>query len=169
MDVLARLATEEPDLSGLPGELAELIGGLPAAGPARMRPTSSAMLAQLGQFTETRPGAAGEHSYLPEAAMALIAQYQRNPLLANGQPAPGRTAERDATSASYTELPASYQPKPRHQRAPAPAGRLAGVGQDTHGLGRLGLGRRRPGRGRRHPRRLADRSTAPEGRPRWRR
>ena len=158
MDVLARLATEEPDLSGLPGELTELIGACLQRVP-RDRPTSSAMLAQLGQFTETRPGAAGEHSYLPDAAMALIAQYQRNPLLAGGQPRQEDSGG-DATSASYTELPASYQPKPRHQRAPAPAW-LAAVGQDAHGLGRLGLGRRRPGRGRRHPRRLADQFKRP--------
>ncbi|HJY96144.1 MAG TPA: serine/threonine-protein kinase, partial [Streptosporangiaceae bacterium] len=116
MDVLARLATEEPDLSGLPGELTEPIAACLRRVP-RDRPTSSAMLARLGQFTETRPGAAGEHSYLPDAAMALIAQYQRNPLLASGQP--GREdSGGDATSASYTELPASYLPKPRHQRAP---------------------------------------------------
>ena len=88
MDVLARLATEEPDLSGLPGELTELIGACLQRVP-RDRPTSSAMLAQLGQFTETRPGAAGEHSYLPDAAMALIAQYQRNPLLARRPAPPG--------------------------------------------------------------------------------
>jgi hypothetical protein len=114
--VLARLATEEPDLSGLPGELAEPIAACLQRVP-RDRPTSSAMLARLGQFTETRPGAAGEHSYLPDAAMALIAQYQRNPLLANGQPRQEDSGG-DATSASYTELPASYQPKPRPQRAP---------------------------------------------------
>jgi serine/threonine protein kinase len=121
MDVLARLATEEPDLSGLPGELTEPIAACLRRVP-RDRPTSSAMLARLGQFTETRPGAAGEHSYLPDAAMALIAQYQRNPLLASGQP--GREdSGGDATSASYTELPASYQPKPRHQKSPGqPAG-----------------------------------------------
>jgi hypothetical protein len=118
MDVLARLATEEPDLSGLPGELTELIAACLRRVP-RDRPTSSAMLARLGQFTETRPGAAGEHSYLPDAAMALIAQYQRNPLLAAGQP--GSQDSADATSASYTELPASYQPKPRHQKARLPA------------------------------------------------
>ena len=115
MDVLARLATEEPDLSGLPGELTELIAACLQRVP-RDRPTSSAMLARLGQFTETRPGAAGEHPYLPDPAMALIAQYQRNPLLAAGQPRPEDSA--DATSASYTELPASYQPKPRHQKSP---------------------------------------------------
>jgi serine/threonine protein kinase len=120
MDVLGRLATEEPDLSGLPGELTELIAACLRRVP-RDRPTSSAMLAQLGPFTETRPGAAGEHSYLPDAAMALIAQYQANPLLAAGRPDSEDSA--DDTSASYTELPASYQPKPRHQKSPRrPAG-----------------------------------------------
>jgi len=116
MDVLARLATEKPDLSGLPGELAEPIAACLQRVP-RDRPTSSAMLARLGQFTETRPGAAGEHSYLPDAAMALIAQYQRNPLLASGQPRQEDSGG-DATSASYTELPASYQPK-KSPRRPA--------------------------------------------------
>jgi serine/threonine protein kinase len=121
MDVLARLATEEPDLSGLPGELTDLIAACLQRVP-RDRPTSSAMLAKLGQFTETRPGAAGEHSYLPDAAMALIGRYQRNPLLASGQPF-REDSGGDATSASYTELPASYQPKPRHQKSPRrPAG-----------------------------------------------
>ena len=121
MDVLARLATEEPDLSGLPGELTELIVACLGRVP-RDRPTSSAMLARLGQFTETRPGA---HSYLPDAAMALIAQYQRNPVLASGQPAPGDSGG-DATSASYTELPASYQPKKSPPRPPRTASRPAG-------------------------------------------
>jgi serine/threonine protein kinase len=117
LDVLARLATEEPDLSGLPGELSELVTACLQRVP-RDRPTSSAMLARLGQFTEAQPGAAGEHSYLPEAAMALIAQYQRDPLLAGGQPEAGDSG--DATSASYTELPASYQPK-KAPRPPKPA------------------------------------------------
>ena len=121
LDVLARLATEEPDLSGLPAELTELIAACLQRVP-RERPTSSAMLAQLGQFTEAQPGAAEEHSYLPDEAMALIAQYQRNPLLASGQPSPEDSG--DATSASYTELPAAYQPKPRRQasRSARPAG-----------------------------------------------
>jgi serine/threonine protein kinase len=121
MDVLARLATEEPDLSGLPGELTELIAACLRRVP-RDRPTSSAMLARLGQFTETRPG---EHSYLPDAAMALIAQYQRNPLLASGQPSP-QDSGADATSASYTELPASYQPKKSPPRPPRAASRPSG-------------------------------------------
>ena len=119
MDVLSRLATEEPDLSGLPGELTGLIAACLQRVP-RERPTSSAMLAQLGQFTETR---AGEHSYLPDEAMALIAQYQSNPLLASAQPAPDDSG--DATSASYTELPASYQAKKRPRQASPPV-RAAG-------------------------------------------
>jgi serine/threonine protein kinase len=114
MDVLSRLATEEPDLSGLPDELTELIEACLARVP-RDRPTSTAMLAQLGQFTEAQSGAAEEHSYLPDEAMALIAQYQRNPLLAAGRPGPEDGG--DATSASYTDLPASYQPKPRPKAA----------------------------------------------------
>src|SRR6478752_3377925 len=50
MDVLARLASESPDLSGLPGELAELIGACLDRAP-RNRPTSTAMLVALGDFT----------------------------------------------------------------------------------------------------------------------
>jgi serine/threonine protein kinase len=122
MDVLSRLATEEPDLSGLPGELTGLITACLQRVP-RERPTSSAMLAQLGQFTETRAGAAGEHAYLPDEAMALIAQYQSNPLLASAQPAPEDSG--DVTSASYTELPASYQAKKRPRQASPPV-RAAG-------------------------------------------
>jgi serine/threonine protein kinase len=123
MDVLSRLATEEPDLSGLPDELTDLITACLRRVP-RERPTSSAMLAQLGQFAETRPGAAGEHSYLPDEAMALIGQYQRNPLLAAGQPHSEDSG--DATSASYTELPAAYQPKKPPRRPAAAASRPSG-------------------------------------------
>jgi serine/threonine protein kinase len=142
MDVLARLATEPPDLSGLPDELGELIGECLERVP-RMRPSSSAMLARLGPFTEVQAGQ--QHSYLPAAAMTLIGEYQRNPLLANGQvdplgplgptdphglPAPrGAEHSQDATSASYTELPASHRPRSRRRpsgagqaRAPGPAG-----------------------------------------------
>ncbi len=138
MDVLARLATEEPDLSALPAELAPLVAACMRRVPAQ-RLTSAALLAQLGQFAETRPDPAGEHSYLPGPAMALVAQYQRNPLLAAGpagaaDPAdPADTADNeesaDATAPSYTELPASYQPAPglvgggaRHRTGPASSG-----------------------------------------------
>jgi serine/threonine protein kinase len=107
MDVLARLATEPPDLSGLPDALTELVTACLERVP-RMRPTSSAVLATLGDFTE--------HSYLPEAAMDLIREYQRGPLPAGGA-LPGE--DREDTSPSQTDLPASYRPKPRSRAADA--------------------------------------------------
>ena len=142
MDVLARLATEEPDLSALPAELAPLVAACMRRVPAQ-RLTPAALLAQLGQFAETRPDPAGEHSYLPGPAMALVAQYQRNPLLAAGPAGaadPADTADTAdnedsayATAPSYTELPASGQPRPglagggaRHRTGPAPSRPAAG-------------------------------------------
>jgi serine/threonine protein kinase len=114
MDVLARLATEPPDLSDLPDALTDLVTACMERVP-RMRPTSSAVLARLGPFTEAHDGLAGEHSYLPEAAMDLIREYQRSPLPAGGG-LPDEDHE-DATSASYSELPASYRPKPKSRAA----------------------------------------------------
>ena len=128
MDVLARLATEEPDLSGMPGELSELITACMHRVP-RQRPTSTAMLVQLGDFTEAQAGPDEEHSYLPDKAMALIAEYQRSPQIGPlGEFADERG---DATSASYTELPASYKPAPR---------RKPGHGRTGPGHGRTGPG-----------------------------
>src|SRR5260370_14695614 len=80
MDVLARLASEEPHLSRLPGELSELITACLHRVP-RNRPTSSAMLVQLGDFTVAQAGPDEEHAYLPEQAVALMAEYQRTPQL----------------------------------------------------------------------------------------
>ncbi|MGH3121754.1 MAG: serine/threonine-protein kinase [Streptosporangiaceae bacterium] len=143
MDVLARLATEEPDLSGLPAELSEVITGCLHRVP-RARPTSSAMLVQLGDFTVAQAGPDEEHSYLPEAAMALIAEYQRSPQIGPLGEAAGERAE-DATSASYTELPASYRParrrKPAHGRT-GPGRTDPGTGAGAAG-GRQGSGWRR--------------------------
>src|SRR5689334_23076395 len=113
MDVLARLATEEPDLSGLPDELSELITACMHRVP-RQRPTSTAMLVQLGDFTVAQAGPDEEHSYLPDKAMALIAEYRRSPQIGPlGEFADERG---DATSASYSELPAD-RPAPRRKPA----------------------------------------------------
>jgi serine/threonine protein kinase len=108
MDVLARLATEPPDLSGLPAELTDLVGACLQRVPSA-RPTSAQVLARLGPFAEA--GTAAEHSYLPEPARALIAEYQRTPLPASG-PAPDDRSD-EATNASDPGLPASFLPKPR--------------------------------------------------------
>ena len=154
MDVLARLATEEPDLSGLPGELTELITSCMHRVP-RQRPTSAAMLAQLGDFTEAQADPDEGHAYLPAAATALIEEYQRSPQLAAlSEPDDDRSS--DATAASYTELPAAYKPVPRRRPGTGSPGagevRLAALAQVAHGLGRMGLRRSGPGRGRRRPR-----------------
>src|ERR1700728_3329183 len=81
MDILVRLVTDPPDLSGLPAELTDLVGACLQRVPSA-RPTSAQVLARLGPFAEA--GTAAEHSYLPESARALIAEYQRNPLPAGG-------------------------------------------------------------------------------------
>jgi serine/threonine protein kinase len=143
MDVLARLASEEPDLSGLPDELTELVAGCMNRVP-RQRPTSSGIGVQLGDFTVAQAGPYEEHSYLPETAMALIGEYQRSPQLTPlGPPGSGPGDDANATSASYTELPASYKPAPR----------------------------RKPGHGRTGPGPSRPRSAPPPGRPGsgWRR
>ena len=131
MDILVRLATEPPDLTGLPGELADLIAPCLERVP-RMRPTDAAILHRLGSFaSQAGPG----HSYLPEAAMAVIADYQRTPLVpaagdddANEEPASSATAGsvvaaagEDGTSGSLTPLP-GFQSLNGHE---------AGHGQST--------------------------------------
>ncbi len=112
---------------GLPAELSEVITACLHRVP-RARPTSSAMLVQLGDFTVAQAGPDEEHSYLPEAAMALIAEYQRSPQIGPLGEFAGERAE-DATSASYTELPASFRPARR--RKPPGHGRTGAAGAET--------------------------------------
>ena len=113
MDVLVKLATEPPDLAGLPPDLASLVMGCLERSP-RMRPTSAALLAGLGSFVEASADPADAHSYLPDSAMALIGEYQRSPqpALRTG-PEP---ASEDPTSASHTALPASFTSPASHRR-----------------------------------------------------
>jgi serine/threonine protein kinase len=133
LDVLARLATEEPDLSGLPAELADLITACLARVP-RQRPTSSAVLAQLGQFTEAQASPA--HAYLPEPAMLLIGEYQRGPQLVGVTQAGSEPGE-ESTAASFTELPAAYKP-PRRRTSRWPG--LAWIGWIAVGAALVGGG-----------------------------
>jgi serine/threonine protein kinase len=83
MDVLVRLATEPPDLSGLPGELTELITGCLARSP-RDRPTAAALVARLGPLVSGAPHADGlapgaPHPFLDEPAMTLIGAFRSGP------------------------------------------------------------------------------------------
>jgi len=102
------------------------------------------MLVQLGDFTVAQAGPDEEHSYLPDKAMALIAEYQRSPQVGPLGEFAGERAE-DATSASYTELPASFRPtrrrKPAHGRT-GPGRTDPGTGPGAPG-GRQGSGWRR--------------------------
>jgi serine/threonine protein kinase len=117
LDVLARLATEEPDLSGLPAGLTGLIAGCLQRVP-RARPTSPAILAQLGPFAAAPGGPAEEHAYLPGPVMALIGEYQHSPqltaLISSPAARPDDQAE-ETTAPSFTELPAAYRPPSRRR------------------------------------------------------
>jgi serine/threonine protein kinase len=140
MDILVRLATEPPDLAGLPAELTDLVAACLERVP-RNRPTEAAILAELGSFAlPTGPG----HSYLPDSAMALVAEYMRHP----GFPADATTvsdededededkdedsvsggtdgsaflAANDATSGSHTALPGFESPAALHAEPALPS------------------------------------------------
>ncbi len=92
MDVLVRLATEPPDLSGLPAELTTIVTSCLDRSP-RQRPTSAALLDQLGPFASAPAGPGSAHAYLPAPAMAMISGYQHGPRqavrAANGGPGNG--------------------------------------------------------------------------------
>jgi serine/threonine protein kinase len=110
MDVLVKLATEQPDLSALPTELASLIVACLERSP-RHRPTSAALLNGLGPFVEASADPAEAHNYLPGSAMALIAEYQRSPqpavLAGSGPDAASEDPTSAPTSASHTGLTAA--------------------------------------------------------------
>ena len=79
MDVLVRLATEPPDLAGLPAELAGTVRACLERDP-RKRPDSAAVLAHLAPGigradSDREPGP----SALPGPALALIEEYRRDP------------------------------------------------------------------------------------------
>jgi serine/threonine protein kinase len=79
MDVLVRLATEPPDLTSLPPELAEVIRPCLERDP-RKRPTSAAVLAHLAPDISLEQAGQGlGSSALPGQALALIAEYRRDP------------------------------------------------------------------------------------------
>jgi hypothetical protein len=132
MDVLVRLATEPPDLAGLPGELTDLVSSCLERSP-RKRPTSAGLLSQLGPFVAGPGGHNGHHAYLTAPAMALIGEYQHGPQLATQPPAGEATeggteggAADDATFGSRTALTAPRGPLRRRllarRRAMAPPG-----------------------------------------------
>jgi len=102
MDVLVRLATEPPDLTGLPEELTDMVTACLERSP-RKRPASATLLTQLGPFVDAPAAANGSHAYLTPAAMGLIEDYRHGPQLGDG--AADDEASGDATVGSHTALP----------------------------------------------------------------
>jgi len=125
MGILVRLATEPPDLTGLPEELTGLVTACLERVP-RDRPTDAAILSELGSFA--LPAGPG-HSYLPDSAMAVIDEYQHNLRLptaravsdyADDDPqeretnGSGGSGASDPTSGSHTALPGFESPAVLH-------------------------------------------------------
>ena len=149
MDVLVRLATEPPDLSGLPAELTPIVTACLERSP-RNRPTSTAILAELAPFVGATPAPGSGHSYLPASALTLIGEYQRSPQPppeagpADDQDPPplsddvSEDVSEDGTFGSYTALPA-----PRRSRWPRRRGDSDGPGPPAAAPGARPARRRR--------------------------
>ena len=122
MDLLVRLATEPPDLAGLPPELAEVIRPCLERDP-RKRPTSAAVLAHLAPGISLEQAGQGlGSSALPGPALALIAEYRRDPKPPDregGDASPGRDsgAGDDATFGSQP-APSAPHEAPQPSRSP---------------------------------------------------
>jgi hypothetical protein len=172
MDVLVRLATEPPDLSGLPADLAEIVVACLERDP-RKRPNSAAVLARLAPFISLEAGrraadghadgghADGGHAdggtALPAAALALIAEYRQDPRPSAGA-MPAEAGADDGVAAGE-DVTFGSQPVPG-----APATALAGRRAPPLALPRP-AGSRHGGAG---DARAAGLATRP-GMPRWRR
>jgi hypothetical protein len=123
MDVLVRLATEPPDLTGLPADLADIVRACLERDP-RKRPTSAAVLAHLApglspEDAAHEPGA----SALPGPALALIAEYRRDP---RPSAEDGADASEDATFGSQPAPGAPHRAPGRRRLRPGWAGKRRG-------------------------------------------
>jgi Protein kinase domain len=118
MDVLVRLATEPPDLTGLPADLADVVRACLERDP-RKRPTSAAVLAHLApgvspEDAAHEPGA----STLPAPALALIAEYRRDPRPSAGD---GAGNSEDATFGSQPTPGEPHRARGRRRLRPGPS------------------------------------------------
>jgi serine/threonine protein kinase len=131
-DVLVRLATEAPDLTGLPEEVADLMLDCLERDPAA-RPTAAALLARVAAQVEEE----GEHEFrgapLPDDALVLIEEY-RQEMQPSATPAP---AAGEATIDSPTSVREVAVPRPPRPPAPRPAAVSASVPSAPEG-GRVG-------------------------------
>ena len=154
MDILVRLATEPPDLTGLPPDLTRVVTACLERSP-RNRPTSAALLAELAPFVGGTPSSPGSgHTYLPASALALIGEYQRSPRLpergTDHDPDQSQLTDdvsEDATYGSYTALPAPQRSRWPRRHGPAGAGPAGARGHRPRRRGRDVPHAREGGRG----------------------
>jgi len=136
MDVLVQLATEPPDLSGLPGDLADIVTACLERDP-RKRPASTAVLAHLApgiglgsDARELGPVA------LSGPALALIAEYRRVPTPSDQ---PSDQTREDDTLGSQPAVSGGSDPPAAGQEPPERTGSRPGqVGRLPPGAGRAG-------------------------------
>jgi hypothetical protein len=127
MDVLVRLATEPPDLAGLPAELEHIVRACLERDP-RKRPTSAAVLAHLApDIGAAEAEYESGSSALPGPALALIAEYRRAPG-PSGRAGGGDSAGSDAAAGAGADGSdeatfGSQPPLGGAHEAPAPAHR----------------------------------------------
>ena len=133
MDILVRLATEPPDLSGLPKELADIVTGCLDRDPLK-RPTSASLLGRLAPYMDAGAGH-GFGPALPETALGLMEQYRRGP---GGSPRAAGETEDESTIGSVVSLRGPGQSVQRRK----PTGRRAAKAPR---LSRPGSPRRKPG------------------------
>jgi serine/threonine protein kinase len=123
VDVLVRLATEEPDLSGLPPELAETVASCLDRDPER-RPTPAALLAGIAATMRFEHGDGDGARSLPGPALALIEEHRRRPPAAL-TPAPDANSTFGSQPSLPTALPdlvvGPSTPPPRIAAAIPPA------------------------------------------------
>ncbi|HEV8218837.1 MAG TPA: serine/threonine-protein kinase [Streptosporangiaceae bacterium] len=127
MDVLIRLATEAPDLAGLPPALAGFVTACLQRDPRR-RPDPAAVLAEMAPHIAAAAGPAGGPGAgpgsLPRPVLDLLAQYRRDlgPLAAgqDGTGAGSRPSE-DATFGSQLGANGISRPIPVALAVPPPA------------------------------------------------
>jgi serine/threonine protein kinase len=112
MDVLVHLATDAPDISGLPADLTEVVLACLERDP-RLRPTSASVLAHLARGDGGADGPFGQ-APLPPPVLALIDAYRQDPRPASQ---PGQRADPDDTLGSIPQ-PSSPRKSARHSASP---------------------------------------------------
>jgi hypothetical protein len=156
MDVLVRLATEAPDLTGLPPELTGIVSACLQRDP-RKRPDPAAVLAHLAPEADPFDGELGP-SALPAPALALIAGYRTDPPPPGNGTGQAAAAGPDAGEETFGSHLGQAGPATGGYGlavpGPAPPGPAAGeravaepgaAGPGRAGRGRAGQGRGGPG------------------------